>query len=57
MAQIKVEDIQIISPDGRSWKGAAFSCSLCGAAISASLDPIAWSTDLVKQISKALGKG
>jgi rubredoxin len=54
-SSIKADPVTIRAP-GKSWKGIAYCCPSCDAAISVTMDQISLKADTVRETARALGK-
>lgn len=51
---VDIEYVEVENPQGRTFKGASYSCQSCHAVLSVEIDPLALKTDIVTGIAKAL---
>jgi len=57
MPSIKAETISIKSAPRTSWRGIAYCCPYCNAALSVTIDQISLKSDTVGEVLRGLGKG
>ena len=49
LKSIKVDAVPLKDGTG-TWKGATYACPHCGTCLGASIDPLAWMTEIVKKL-------
>ncbi len=54
LTSVKIENVDVKLGMSNAWHGVSYSCPYCRAILSASIDPVALKTDIVKEVVKAV---